>query len=596
MNERADLLLQLDEILKDDKKSVADAVSLLQRQANAQQSEQLNMPVDDWDDFNVRLKQLFRAYDEEQFDDLESAARSLYNFLVANNETERDEYWSAMPILYELNDFFGYATGLKESVAKRAIKLYGELRELEVEWSSKKPAREERELARRKVLYCACGANELRRAGDIEQATKMFEWLLKFTTEAIKSDDFPCAGTRARLNYQLGSIYRILEKHDRAEKAFTDTLDRLREKANEAPRNANSQLALDHKIAMVVGIGYGWINYTRGFLRRSENALATSLALLAKSEHPIIRSYIKLLYGTILRCRAGSDWTAIQGAITILEEALKEFKQRGHTRYAARASWELALAYNLARKFPKAQEHLDFVIEHTKLTEHPKWLTNVRILQSRQHQKKGEYEKALDEARKALSIATNYEATLPIVDSHLAIGEVKLALAKSGVDKAKNIESAMFHFKQALNVVSESKLQDHESTLPSNPKIVAVCELRLAECQAALGEQAAARAHLASWQRLEANVEHEWVRELAKTVTEEVRQLSLNFVISADNPNEWDYSKSVASLRQWLLQRSLQQTGQNYSKAAELINVKRATLYQWKDDDGGKTKRARTQN
>jgi DNA-binding protein Fis len=75
-----------------------------------------------------------------------------------------------------------------------------------------------------------------------------------------------------------------------------------------------------------------------------------------------------------------------------------------------------------------------------------------------------------------------------------------------------------------------------------------------------------------------------------------VKQLSLNFVISADNPNEWDYSKSIASLRQWLLQRSLQQTGQNYSKAAELIKVKRATLYQWKDDDSGKTKRARTQS
>ena len=107
---------------------------------------------------------------------------------------------------------------------------------------------------------------------------------------------------------------------------------------------------------MVVGIGYGWINYTRGFLRRAENALATALALLAQSKHPIIPSYIKLLYGTNLRCRAGSNWEAIEPAIKILGEALKEFKRRGHTRYAARASWELALAYNLARKFGDAQD------------------------------------------------------------------------------------------------------------------------------------------------------------------------------------------------------------------------------------------------
>jgi transcriptional regulator with PAS, ATPase and Fis domain len=98
-----------------------------------------------------------------------------------------------------------------------------------------------------------------------------------------------------------------------------------------------------------------------------------------------------------------------------------------------------------------------------------------------------------------------------------------------------------------------------------------------------------------TWQILGPSVEHEWVRELARTVTEEIKQLSLNFTVSSENPNEWNYSKNIANLRQWLLRQSLRQTGRNYSEAAKLLGVKRATLYQWQEDTR-KTRRARTTN
>jgi len=419
----------------------------------------------------------------------------------------------------------------------------------------------------------------------------MFEWLIKFTGERIEADDLKCYLAKATLNYQLGSLYRILEKHDLAENVFTDTLKLLRKEAQKPPYNANSQLALVRKKAMVVGIGFGLVNYTRGFLRRAENALGTALALTANSTHPIIPSYIELLYGTVLRCRAGSNATKVARAVTSLESARSAFDHGGHKRYAARARWEMALAYNLAKNYDDAQIHLDEVAKHTRETGHPKWRTNVRILQSRQYQGRHDYPKALQEAEGALQIATDYEATLPIVDSHLAIGEVRLALAKEGTDKSDNIKEAISHFKTALEVSSQSKLQSRGSTLPSNPKIVAVCYLRLAQCQALLGEESAALAHLKSWQLLEAHVEHEWVRELAKTVREEINQLSLNFTISAENRDEWDYKTSVASLRKWLLQRALK-TAKNYDEAAKMIGVKRATLYQWQADSP-KTKRAR---
>jgi tetratricopeptide (TPR) repeat protein len=345
---------------------------------------------------------------------------------------------------------------------------------------------------------------------------------------------------------------------------------------------------------MVIGIGYGWVNYTRGFLRRAENALITARSLLACSSDPVIPWYIELLYGTILRCRAGTRTEELSRAIRSLSDARDAFERVGHTRYVARAAWELALAFNLADRYREAQDQLDVVATYAKVTGHPKWKTNVRILQSRLFRRQGDFENALHEAEAALTIARDYEAALQIIDGHLVRGEAKLAQAEVDVQKDKNLSSAKSDFERARDVLAELNARHHNSTLPSNPKIVAVCELRIAQCYARSGEGNQAREHFKNWEILGPNVEHEWVRELADNVGKEIKQLSLNFTISADNTNEWDYSKSVANLRQWLLKRALDETGRNYSAAAKLLGVKRATLYQWQEQAKGK--RARPTN
>jgi tetratricopeptide (TPR) repeat protein len=591
----SELLRELKKHLKDTKHSFPDKLSLLHEFAREHQREQLSLPVETRVDFDLRLEQLFQAYDEGRFnyDSMETAARNLYSFIVSDKNAEKDEYLRGMTILYELNDMFNFAAGLSKEALDRAKPIYRELQKLQVEWSkSGNVSSDVRKLALQKVLYCACGTIELKRAGETKQAAKMFEWLLEFTSNSIADEKFPCLSTQATLAYQLGSLLRILEKHDRAETIFTEALAYLHAKAKQSPANVNVQLALVHKQAMVVGIGYGWVNYTRGFLRRAENALVTARALLETSKDPIIPWYIELLYGTILRCRAGTQKIKLEEARNSLDSARKAFEFRGHRRYAARARWELALAFNLANECEAAQEHLDFVAAYTDETGHPKWQTNIRVLQSRQFQKQGEYDNALNEAEVALTIANDYEALLPIVDAHLVRGEAKLTLAEEGIQKDKNLVDAISDFERAGNLISESNQRRQESSLPSNPKIVAVCELRIAQCLALMGDETAARTHLAHWQILGPNVEHEWVRELARNVTEKVKQLSLNFGLSSDDPKEWNYSASVSALREWLLRQALRKTGKNYSEAAKLIGVKRATLYQWQEDR--KTKRART--
>jgi tetratricopeptide (TPR) repeat protein len=567
--------------------AVADYVDLHER-------EQLTAPITNWEEFELRLKQLRDAYNEARFEKTTAqSARNLYAFLQTHSD-ERSEDWSTLTMLYELNDIFHFSGDLNKTVLQQAKQLYAELREVPNTWARMKLIPdEERSLVREKVLYCACGANEMKRAGETQQATKIFEWLLNFTKDSVKTTLNPCLATRATLNYQLGSLYRVLERHQQAEAKFTETLSLLRRKSKEFGPNSNEQLGLLRKKAMVIGIGYGWTNYTRGFLQRAENALITARSLLACSSDPVIPWYIELLYGTILRCRAGTRTDELARAISSLSDARDAFQKVGHARYFARSAWELALAFNLADRYRDAQDHLDIVATYAKVTGHPKWQTNVRILQSRLFRRQGDHENALHEAQAALTIARDYEAALQIIDGYLVRGEAKLAQAEADVQKDKNLSGAKSDFERARAVLAELGARHHDSTLPSNPKIVAVCQLRIAQCYARSGDERRAREHLAHWQILGPNVEHEWVRELAEEVGEEIKELSLNFTISAGDPNAWDYSKSVANLRQWLLKRALTETGKNYSAAAKLLGVKRATLYQWQE---AKTKRARTTN
>lgn len=148
-------------------------------------------------------------------------------------------------------------------------------------------------------------------------------------------------------------------------------------------------------------------------------------------------------------------------------------------------------------------------------------------------------------------------------------------------------------FEEAQRLMLELESAGARPTWPSNPKIVAVCKLRIAQCYARVGDEIKAKEHFADWKILRASVEHEWVRELAAKVEKEFDKLSMNFIISARDYKEWNYAENVVRLRIWLLTQALRHTKMNYSKAAEIIGVKRGTLYQWQEDSRSPSKRAR---
>lgn len=549
-------------------------------------------------DFNARVSQLIYAQRHARFDsDVKVAASNLLAYTKTAQTQDRVEYWQARTLLYELNHIFRLDPSMSGEVMRSGREILNELQELSTELEgARKLAPDQRALIEEKVRYCACRGNELKRSGKPEEAQRLLEWLLNFTEDKLKEEEgFGCYSAQADLTYYLGSVYRILEKHNLAEDMYTRTLNLLHVQAQQhGEGDSDDHLFIMRKQAMAIGIGFGWINLTRGSLRRAENALATARSLLARSRDPVVPSYIELLYGTIRRCRAGTDPVKLRNAIESLSLARAKFEEIGHQRYVARTCWELCLAHILLGDFSAAREYLDVVARHAGQTKHPKWQTNVNIGWSRILRAEGDLQGALQKATLAIQSAKECKSSLPIVDAHITLGEITLLAAEDPEQKEISYQSAWSIFEEAHRIALESGSSEGTDGLPSNPKIAAVCKLRIAQCHAREGEVTKAKEHFAEWEALRANVEHEWVRELASHVKDEIDSLLSNFTIPINNKLKWGYAENVARLKQWLLAQALQETGGDVNNAAELIGVGRGALYQWKRKSGQEPTRART--
>lgn len=556
--------------------------------------KELKAPILTEQDFAVRLSQIKRAYKETRFDSyLRTATEHLHKYLQRIEKKETYDYWKARTILYELNAVFNISREINEKTVNEGQSIHEELRLRSARWEKgNELLREDRTILREKVFFCACRGNELKRLGDTSLALNLFEWLLEFTTNKLKTETFPCFSTRAMICYHMGATLRAMEQHRRAEAMYSQALDLLYARGKRL--GPSDHLYVSRKQAMVVGLGFGWINMTRGFLARAEHALTTARSMLASVDDPLVSSYVELLYGTIQRCRAGSNKRKLEAVISLLQQTRRGFMH--HPRYQARTCWELALARTMVGDIAGAEKDLRTVALHANLTSNQKWQVNVLILQSRIYQKQGRIKDAFALAELAVDKAKSPDCKtiLPLVDAYITRGEACLSLAATSKSETDYL-NACGNFESALQCMSEQKLAEGKTDYFSNPKIAAVCTLRIAECYAGLGKHMQAKKHFATWLRLEPNVEHEWVRELGEKVRTEIERLSMDFIISAFDVQKWSYSENVAKLRRWLLRQALRQTNHNYSEAAKLIGVQRTTLYQWQTlDETGKPHRART--
>lgn len=558
--------------------------------AEAQQHELL-APITGPQELKQRLGLIKRAYKRGLFDkNLETAGRNLFAYYRKADKQDTREYWKGRTLLYELNDIFQIDSTISDGTFNDGAQVHEELRRLSIKHSGIGFVFSQRKELRERVLFVACYAHELQRRGEKRLALHTLEWLLSFVERFVEeSDVMPCLTIKATLNYHVGFVQRKLEQHHSAEINYSKALDLLHDRSKSRPDDLDDYFFVIRKQAMIVGLGFGLMNLARGSLERAQHALRTARSMLARGEDPLIRPYVELYCGAIQRCRAGSDRDKLEKAIKELEHARTALEK--HKRYKIRASWELALAKTLCNNFAGARADLQLVSDYAERESDQKWRANVHILQCRLLRREGRNSEALDEAALAVKIASSEcKTTLPLIDALITRGEAYLAKADE-TDSLAHYTTALADFNQALRSIKEQETVTSATNLIPNPKIVAVCELRIAQIYARQGNQRRALAHFSEWLRLEGQVEHEWVRELATHVKDDIDNLSLNFTISATDEKAWAYTENVVKLRRWLLKRALRHTNQNYSKAAELIGVQRATLYQWLANDDHVKKR-----
>lgn len=549
-------------------------------------------------DLKSAVRYVSRLYKLGYFDSqLKNALVQLSGYCAAESNRDISDYWKGRNLLYELNEILIIDPQIPDQVFLDGHQVKQELRILAVKHKGSGFLFSERKLLREKALFVACYANEVQRRGEKRVALEDYEWLGSFVTRFVRTDEFPCFGTQAIFCFHMGSILRKLELHHRAESMFSNALELFHERAKHHALNVpvandiEDQLFVMRKQAMIIGLGFGLLNMSRGALERAEHAFTTARSLLGRSGDPFIPAYIELQCGVMKRCRAGASAKKLRDAIAQLEKGRDAL--RSHTRHRIRASWELALARTQSGDLAGARKDLQQVEQFAEQKSDQKWLTNVHILRSRMLRKENKLEEALDEAELAVEAASSYGCTtvLALIDALITRGEVRLALTPGPIVDLSQCGLARADFTDAFRLISTHETPRSDEDAFANPKIVAVCKLRLAQTYAREGDETTAQTLFRDWVRLDSQVEHEWVRELAVLVKEEISRLSRNFIISAVNANEWDYSATMERLRRWLAWRALSFTKQNYSEAAKLLGVQRATLYQWVAETGSDTKR-----
>jgi tetratricopeptide (TPR) repeat protein len=553
-----------------------ESLRALESAVKRREHEELAKPIGR-DNFTVRLRQIRRAFKLAEFTEhLREGGLNLYRFVRSVNMRQKPEYFKACTLVYELHDNLNVDEDINNWAAEDGGKVYARLRD--------RKGAADRMLLRDQVLWCTCYANEVKRRLNNDEALRVFEALYGFTEEEVMTKAMPCYGTRAFLSYHLTSAYRRKEEHRLAEASYMRAIEFYFERSRLRQGDREEFVFSTRRVAMCIGLGIGWVNLTRGYLRRAENALTTARSLMVHIPDPVGRYYIEMLWGTIRRCQAGSDPAKLAQAIEALSKAHEVFHGR-NPRYEALACKELALAYGRAGKYEEAEHYLSCLDDYSQGSRDDKpgslnykLRTDAHVIRSRHRRAQHDYDGALAEAEEAYAAAKSGGDLLPLVDALMARGEAKLRLAGAGrgqfacSDAVKDFEAALTKLKPWRDPSTGV-----EKTL--NDKIAAVCLLRIVQCRVRNLEWREANEYLERSRGLRSRVEHQWVDDLAKRVEAEFKDMTKDFSVSSSNPDEWKLEERSKELRRWLVNQALVREGSR-EKAGKLLGISGARVGQ----------------
>lgn len=432
---------------------------------------------------------------------------------------------------------------------------------------------------------------------------------INFLTDNLVRRNFRCSSTLAWANYQMGCCFRQLNLLEHAEQTFLRSIRFQGQRARKRMRPnriATTGRARNHeqkqhqvneevlfcnrRIAIVLGLGLGFCEYTRGHLSSAREKLIIARSLIAPCNDRLNDAYLGVLLGSVVRCSAGNDPRRLKNAERIVLRARDDFVSLPHARYTARATYELALVHlGLADRdrcsadlfdgyLQRATEEANEVERLSRGLGDTRWVSNALVVKSRIERKLGHFEEAKDFANRALDEAGSQ--VLCKIDSRIARAESNISWAKSEAqgNRSRFGENAKDTRLSGSRIDLEEALKLNREDLPArspesqNEKIDIVCKLHIARSYVLEGNHVQATAVLRELKGIK-SIEHKRIIELWREVKAEIAQISQAFYVdwSADN---LDYKGLTKELQSVLLSIAKQKYPNNRSQQARFLGLK----------------------
>jgi tetratricopeptide (TPR) repeat protein len=437
---------------------------------------------------------------------------------------------------------------------------------------------EERLLLKQRVWVVIHWASTFYRAHHYGRARQLFLLCKEALEKRVVTDADPSAWTLSRIYYSLGLVQRQVYGYSSARGWFGKSIEEAwRSFERRTHKLATTDLIYqqtrrltDFYVAKSLGLGLAWTYYTEGQLQLASSLVITARLLLASTNEDVIRSYIEVVWGSILAAQGNRP-----EAITVFKGAYNTFIE--HKAYRIRAANELVVAYvheytrfsksgNLKearRCLKEARRYIKEVKDFATSRSDIRWECNALIAESRLMRALGEYRAAEEIATGALD--TGGEQRFLRIDASIARGEARLAL--------RAFDEACEDFSRAQNDSID------------NRKVQAVCHLHLCRTYIEKGDHRRALRHRDDAARHLEHIDNKFVLDLDCEIASMVEKTTgddfrIRFSESALEP--WKLEKELhAFLAGW----AEHQAGAN-TEPWKLLGVSKQTFYTWRSEVG----------